>query len=102
MRHRVLGRTGLRVSSIALGTATYGSAWGYGSSPEEARAIFEAYRDAGGDLVDTADFYECGQSEALLGELIGAARDEIVLGTKFSFGAAQRSKLRRSEIAARR
>jgi aryl-alcohol dehydrogenase-like predicted oxidoreductase len=89
MRHRVFGRTGLRVSSLALGTATFGTGWGYGSEPGEARAVFEAYRAAGGDFIDTADAYQFSQSETLLGEFIGAARDEIVLATKFTLGTAQ-------------
>lgn len=89
MRHVLFGRTGLRVSAIVLGTANFGTALGYGSEPDEARTIFEGYREAGGDFVDTADFYQCGQSETLLGEFIGTARDEIVLATKFTFGAAQ-------------
>src|SRR5882724_5250069 len=86
MGHRVFGRTGLRVSSLALGAGTFGTRCGYGSEPDEARAVFDAYRAAGGDFIDTADTYQFGQSESLLGEFIGAARDEIVLATKFARG----------------
>jgi len=93
MRHRVFGRTGLRVSTLALGTGTFGTGWGYGSEREEARAVFDAYRAAGGDFIDTADSYQFGQSESLLGEFIGSARDEIVLATKFTYGAAADSGL---------
>src|SRR5262245_54829612 len=88
MRHRVFGRTGLRVSTLALGAGLFGTGWGYGSEREEARAVFDAYRAAGGDFIDTADSYQFGQSESLLGEFIGPARDEIVLATKFAMGAA--------------
>jgi len=91
MRHRVFGRTGLRVSTLALGAGTFGTRWGYGSEPDEARAVFDAYRAAGGDFIDTADSYQFGQSESLLGEFIGAARDEIVLATKFARGAGAAS-----------
>jgi aryl-alcohol dehydrogenase-like predicted oxidoreductase len=91
MRHRVFGRTGLRVSTLALGAGTFGTRWGYGSEPDEARAVFDAYRAAGGDFIDTADSYQFGQSESLLGEFIGTARDEIVLATKFARGAAAAS-----------
>jgi len=93
MRYRVFGRTGLRVSTVALGAGTFGTRWGYGSEPDEARAVFDAYRAAGGDFIDTADSYQFGQSESLLGEFIGAARDEIVLATKFARGAAAESGL---------
>ena len=87
MRHRVLGRTGLRVASIALGTSTFGTAWGYGSTPEEARAVYDAYRAAGGNFIDTADAYQAGEAETLLGDFITADRDAIVLATKFTMGA---------------
>ncbi|MDB5411565.1 MAG: putative oxidoreductase, aryl-alcohol dehydrogenase like protein [Rhodospirillales bacterium] len=89
MRYRVFGRTGLRVSSLALGTGNFGTGWGYGSEREEARAIYDAYRAAGGDFIDTADSYQFGQSESLLGEFIGTGRDEIVLATKFTLAAAR-------------
>jgi aryl-alcohol dehydrogenase-like predicted oxidoreductase len=91
MHHRVFGRTGLRVSTLALGAGLFGTGWGYGSEREEARAVFDAYRAAGGDFIDTADSYQFGQSESLLGEFIGPARDEIVLATKFAMGAAANS-----------
>src|SRR5882724_1113751 len=93
MRHRVFGRTGLRVSTLALGAGLFGTGWGYGSEPAGARAVFDAYRAAGGDLIDTADAYQFGQSESLLGDFIGASRDEIVLATKFAYGAAADSGL---------
>src|SRR5260221_5402309 len=95
MRYRVFGRTGLRVSTLALGTGVFGTGWGYGSEREEARAVFDAYRAAGGDFIDTADSYQFGQSESLLGEFIGSARDEIVLATKFTLGAASASGLQK-------
>lgn len=53
-RYRLLGRSGLRVSPIALGTMTFGETWGWGADPDEARRIFDAYVDRGGNLIDTA------------------------------------------------
>src|ERR1700691_2268218 len=84
-----LGRTGLRVSRLALGTMTFGTEWGWGAAKEEAGRMFDAYLDAGGNLVDTADLYTGGTSESWLGDFIAArgVRDQVVLATKFSFNA---------------
>jgi aryl-alcohol dehydrogenase-like predicted oxidoreductase len=87
MRYRVFGRTGLRVSQLALGTGNFGTGWGYGSSREEASAIFDGYRAAGGNFIDTADQYQFGQSETMLGEFIASDRDDVVVATKFAIGA---------------
>ena len=84
MRYTLLGRSGLRVSELALGTMTFGEAWGWGASPEESRKIFDAYVEAGGNFVDTASNYTDGQSEELVGELSEADRDHFVLATKYS------------------
>lgn len=86
---RTLGRSGLVVSPLALGTMTFGpGAWG--ADETTSRAIFDAYRKAGGNFVDTADIYTGGESERLLGRFIkeSRARDEIVLATKFAFNAS--------------
>ncbi len=88
MRYRVFGRTGLRVSTLALGTGTFGTGWGYGSERDEAKSVFDGYRAAGGNFIDTANSYQFGQSEAMLAEFIAPERDELVLATKFSLGAA--------------
>ncbi|GJD53361.1 1-deoxyxylulose-5-phosphate synthase YajO [Methylobacterium crusticola] len=88
MRYRVFGRTGLRVSSLALGTGVFGTGWGYGSERPEARSVYDGYRAAGGNFIDTADQYQFGQSETFLGEFIGADRDDVVLATKFALGAS--------------
>src|SRR5262250_3340803 len=84
-----LGRSGLRVSPLCLGTMTFGTKWGWGTDEEGARAIFRAYADAGGNFVDTADGYTNGRSEEILGRLIGEAglRDRMVVATKFTFNA---------------
>ncbi|MGI4870943.1 MAG: aldo/keto reductase [Janthinobacterium lividum] len=83
---RTLGRSGLAVSPLALGTMTFGTP-GWGASGEGAQAIFNAYIDAGGNFLDTADVYAKGQSEELLGGYIAGRglRDQMVLATKFGF-----------------
>ena len=82
--YRVLGRSGLRVSPVALGTMTFGQDWGWGADADEARRIFDLYVDRGGNFVDTAVNYTNGVSERILGEFIADKRDRIVLATKFT------------------
>jgi aryl-alcohol dehydrogenase-like predicted oxidoreductase len=84
--YRLLGRSGLRVSPLALGTMTFRVGPGsWGSSDEEARQMVDLYLDRGGNFIDTADFYgQLGQSEVLLGALVGGRRDRIVISTKYS------------------
>jgi aryl-alcohol dehydrogenase-like predicted oxidoreductase len=84
--YRTLGRSGLAVSPLALGTMTFGTPrWGSGEG--DSRAVFNAYVDAGGNLVDTADVYSSGRSEEMLGRFIAerALRDSIVVATKSGF-----------------
>lgn len=87
MRYKILGKSGLRVSQLALGAMTFGEEWGFGASREACRSLYEAYRSAGGNFVDTADKYTDGSSEQIVGELIKAERDQIVLATKYSLTA---------------
>ncbi|WP_028936909.1 aldo/keto reductase [Pseudonocardia spinosispora] len=82
--YRLLGRSGLRISPLALGTMTFGTDWGWGTDKDEARAIFDTYLDRGGNLVDTADFYTNGTSEKFLGEFMADRRDRVVLATKYT------------------
>ena len=58
--YRLLGRSGLRVSPLALGTMTFGSDWGWGADKDEARRIFDTYVDRGGNFIDTANLYTEG------------------------------------------
>ncbi|MFF2788003.1 aldo/keto reductase [Streptomyces sp. NPDC058049] len=89
MRYTTFGhRTGLRVSEYALGTANFGTRWGAGAEPDEARRIFDRFAEAGGTFLDTADNYQFGESEELTGKFISADRDHFVLATKFTLGAA--------------
>ncbi|GAA2183849.1 aldo/keto reductase [Brooklawnia cerclae] len=88
MRYTTFGRrTGLRVSQYALGTGNFGTAWGTGADHDEARRIFDRFVEAGGNFIDTADTYQAGQSEQLVGEFVGPARDDLVVATKFTVGA---------------
>ena len=87
MRFRLLGKSGLRVSELALGTMTFGEAWGWGASAEESRRIFEAFADAGGNFVDTACNYTDGESERILGDLLADDRERFVLATKYTLTA---------------
>jgi aryl-alcohol dehydrogenase-like predicted oxidoreductase len=84
MRYRLLGRSGLRVSELALGTMTFGDDWGWGADAATSRRIFERFADAGGNFVDTANNYTDGTSGKLVGELIASDRDRWVVGTKYS------------------
>jgi aryl-alcohol dehydrogenase-like predicted oxidoreductase len=87
MRYRLLGNSGLRVSEAALGTMTFGEDWGWGSSKDEAQKVYEAFRETGGNFVDTANLYTNGTSEALLGEFMQGHRQSVVLATKYSNAA---------------
>ncbi|MFZ3592670.1 aldo/keto reductase [Streptomyces sp. BH104] len=82
--YRLLGRSGLRVSPLALGTATFGTEWGWGAERDEARKLFDLYVERGGNFVDTADTYTNGSSERLLGAFARDRRDSLVLATKYT------------------
>jgi aryl-alcohol dehydrogenase-like predicted oxidoreductase len=66
---------------------TFGTEWGWGADDATSAALFDRYLAAGGNFVDTADFYTEGKSEETLGELIRdrKVRDRVVLATKFTF-----------------
>lgn len=87
MKYTVFGNTGLRVSQVALGTGNFGTGWGYGSDADGSKAVFEAYAEAGGNFIDTADVYQFGQSEEQVGHLLQGRREDFVLATKFTNGA---------------
>lgn len=88
MNYKLLGRTGIRVSELCLGTMTFGTDWGWGSDPKESRKIYDAFLKRGGNFFDTANIYTKGTSEKLLGEFIGKDREEMVIATKFSLSEA--------------
>jgi len=84
MKYRLLGNSGLRVSEVSLGTMTFGEDWGWGSPKDESRKIYDTYRAAGGNFIDTANIYTNGSSENLLGEFIHDHRQSVVLATKYT------------------
>lgn len=84
MRYKLLGRSGLRVSELSLGTMTFGEEWGWGASKKDSKKIFDAFASAGGNFVDTANRYTEGTSEKYVGEFIAKDREHFVLGTKYT------------------
>jgi aryl-alcohol dehydrogenase-like predicted oxidoreductase len=82
--YRLLGRSGLRVSPLALGAATFGTESGWGSERAESRKVFDLYVERGGNFIDTADTYSAGSSERLLAEFTRENRDSLVLATKYT------------------
>jgi aryl-alcohol dehydrogenase-like predicted oxidoreductase len=84
MRYVILGRSGLRVSEICLGTMTFGEDWGWGASPEECRKIFDVFTGAGGNFIDTSNNYTDGSSERIIGDLVAGERDRFVIASKYT------------------
>src|SRR6266480_2479983 len=87
MKYRLLGKSGLRVSEFCLGTMTFGEDWGWGSSKDDAKKIYDAFREAGGNFIDTANIYTNGSSESFLGEFLKGHRESVVLATKYTNAA---------------
>lgn len=83
MEYNLFGRTGMRVSRLALGTMTFGTAWQFGADRTECAAILDAYLEGGGNFIDTADKYTDGEAEDILGSLLGPRRDRVILATKY-------------------
>ncbi|KAF9428632.1 hypothetical protein BGZ94_001655 [Podila epigama] len=80
----LLGKSGLRVSPPSLGTMTFGEQWGFGSSNDVSKKIFDRYYEAGGNFFDTANVYTNGESERFLGEYISGKRSQCVVATKYT------------------
>jgi aryl-alcohol dehydrogenase-like predicted oxidoreductase len=85
MKYKLLGKSGLRVSELSLGTMTFGEDWGWGASVDESRKIFDSYVEVGGNFIDTANGYTDGSSEKIVGELIAKDRERFIVATKYSF-----------------
>jgi aryl-alcohol dehydrogenase-like predicted oxidoreductase len=105
MRYKLLGRSGLRVSELCLGTMTFGDDWGWGAPKDESQKIFDMFVNAGGNFIDTANNYTNGTSEKFIGEFVKTDRDHFVVATKYTlseqgtdpnFGGNQRKNMRRS------
>jgi len=84
MNYKLLGKSGLRVSELCLGTMTFGDEWGFGAPKDECQKMFNAFMDQGGNFIDTANHYTNGTSEKIVGELIAGRRDEMVIATKYT------------------
>jgi aryl-alcohol dehydrogenase-like predicted oxidoreductase len=84
MRYKLLGRSGLRVSELCLGTMTFGEEWGWGADRATSRQLFDAFSAAGGNFIDTANSYTGGTSERFVGEFVAGERDRFVVATKYT------------------
>ncbi len=85
MKYKLLGRSGLKVSELCLGTMGFGTENGWGAAKEVSFEIMEAFANAGGNFLDTANIYKLGTSEKIIGEFISSRdRDYFVLATKYS------------------
>ncbi len=84
MRYSILGRSGLRVSQLCLGTMTFGPGADWSRSESEARAVFDAYVESGGNFIDTANMYTGGESERIVGHLVAEDRERFVVSTKYA------------------
>ena len=97
MQYTTFGRrSGLRVSQYALGTGNFGTGWGAGAEEPEARQIFDRFVEQGGNFIDTADVYQFGQSEELVGEFVRTSRHDFVVSTKYTLGATPQPGLSRT------
>jgi aryl-alcohol dehydrogenase-like predicted oxidoreductase len=76
--------TGLRVSTLCLGTMTFGQEWGWGADKQTSRAIFRRFVEAGGNFIDTANNYTDGESERIVGAATAEDRDRWVIATKYT------------------
>ena len=84
MRYKLLGRSGLRVSEMCLGTMTFGEAWGWGADKAECKRMLDLFAESGGNFIDTSVNYTDGESETILGDLLKADRDHFVVATKYT------------------
>ncbi len=87
LRYRLLGRSGLRVSEICLGTMSFGERWGFGADLATSHAVLDAYTEAGGNFIDTANHYHGGDTEEIVGRWLKGRRDKAVLATKYTLAA---------------
>ena len=105
MRYKLLGRSGLRVSELCLGTMTFGNDWGWGAEKEESKKMFDLFAETGGNFIDTSNNYTDGTSEKFIGEFMQNDRDHFVIATKYTlnerksdpnFGGNHRKNMMRS------
>jgi aryl-alcohol dehydrogenase-like predicted oxidoreductase len=84
MRYRLLGKSGLRVSELCLGTMTFGEDWGWGADEATSKKVFDMFAEAGGNFIDTANNYTNGTSERFVGKFIKSERERYVVATKYT------------------
>ena len=84
MRYKLFGKSGLRVSELCLGSMTFGEGADWLSGREESLRILEAFAEADGNYIDTANIYAGGQSEQIVGEFIKSERERFVVATKYT------------------
>ena len=93
MKYKLLGRSGLKVSELCLGTMGFGTEAGWGAEKETSFQIMETFGNAGGNFIDTANIYKLGTSEKIIGEFISSRdRDYWVIATKYSLKDNQASR----------
>lgn len=84
LRYRLLGNSGLRVSELCLGTMSFGQQWGFGADEQTSHAVLDAYAEAGGNFLDTANKYHGGETEEIVGRWLQSRRDRMVVATKYT------------------
>jgi aryl-alcohol dehydrogenase-like predicted oxidoreductase len=84
MRYRLLGKSGLRVSELCLGTMSFGQQWGFGADVATSHKVLDAYVEQGGNFLDTANKYHNGETENILGTWLEGKRDRMVVATKYT------------------
>ena len=84
LKYRLLGKTGLRVSEICLGTMSFGQDWGFGADEPTSHQVLDYYREQGGNFLDTANKYHNGQTEEYVGRWLQGKRHEMVVATKYT------------------
>ncbi len=84
MRYSILGRSGLRVSKMSLGTMTFGEGVEWSRPEADCRPVFDVYVEAGGNFIDTANMYMGGESERMIGRFIAEDRERFVVATKYA------------------
>lgn len=93
MQYRILGRSGLKISALVLGTMTFGDKDAGrpvgNTAVNDARRVVDQALDAGVNLLDTADAYEAGRSEEIVGEILDGRRDQVLIATKARFSTGK-------------
>lgn len=84
LRYRLLGKSGLRVSELCLGTMSFGTQWGFGADEATSHQVLDAYAEGGGNFLDTANKYHGGETEEICGRWLEGKRDRFVVATKYT------------------